>query len=121
MPLMTSASNAFPSSSNSSTLSESAPWRSDKPCRSPDCPPEREPKPAGSNTTLSVRSLLPRVLVLFSAFFFFGATFFAAAFTAGAAFFAALFFGAGFRLGAFLGLLFFFFLVVLVAMGGVYH
>src|SRR5580692_7569813 len=59
MPLMTSASNAFPSSSNSSTLSESAPWRSDKPCRSPDCPPEREPKPAGSNTTLSVRSLLP--------------------------------------------------------------
>ena len=32
------ASKAFPSSSNSSTLSESARSRRDTPCRSPDCP-----------------------------------------------------------------------------------
>jgi hypothetical protein len=37
-PFTTSASNAFPSSSNSSTLSESAPSRLDNPCRPPDWP-----------------------------------------------------------------------------------
>src|SRR5437773_552979 len=44
-PFTTSASNAFPSSSNSSTLSESAPWTLDNPCKSPDCSPDRAPSP----------------------------------------------------------------------------
>src|SRR6059058_2175701 len=51
-PVTTSASNAFPSSSNSSTLSESAPWTLDNPCRSPDWP-ERAPDPSGENATVS--------------------------------------------------------------------
>ena len=38
-----SASNAFPCSSNSSTLSESARWALDNPCKSPDCSPGRAP------------------------------------------------------------------------------
>ena len=40
-PSLPSASNAFPSSSNSSTLSESAPSTLDSPCKSPDCSPDR--------------------------------------------------------------------------------
>src|SRR5580693_6894798 len=120
-PATTPASNAFPSSSNSSTLSESAPSRFDKPCKSPDCPPDRAPNPLGSNTTVSTPSLLPRDLVFLS-FFFFGAAFRAgAAFLAGGAFFAALFLGVDFRFGVFLGLVGFFFFLVLVAIAGVYH
>ena len=38
-PATASASNAFPSSINSATLSESAPSMLDNPCKSPDCPP----------------------------------------------------------------------------------
>src|ERR1019366_265224 len=37
-PVTASASNAFPSSINSATLSESAPPMLDNPCKSPDCP-----------------------------------------------------------------------------------
>ena len=40
MPETTSASNALPSSINSSTLSESTLSTLDRPCRSPDCNPE---------------------------------------------------------------------------------
>ncbi len=40
-PITTSASNAFPSSSNSSTLSESAHSTLDNPCKSPDCSSRR--------------------------------------------------------------------------------
>ena len=40
MPQTTPASNAFPSSNNSSTLSESALSSFDNPCRSPDSNPE---------------------------------------------------------------------------------
>ncbi len=52
-PFTTSASNAFLSSSNSSTLSESAPWTSDNPCKSPDCWPDRPPSPSGASATVS--------------------------------------------------------------------
>src|SRR5262249_1871657 len=38
-PLIASASNGFPSSSNSPMLSESASGTSDTPCKSPDCRP----------------------------------------------------------------------------------
>ena len=38
LPRIASASRAFPSSSNSSTLSELAVGRLDSPCKSPDCP-----------------------------------------------------------------------------------
>src|SRR5213079_1968722 len=52
-PVTTSASNAFPSSSNSSTLSESAPWTLDSPCRSPDCRPKRASRSSAGRATVS--------------------------------------------------------------------
>src|SRR5437667_2200104 len=52
-PVTTSASNAFPSSSNSSTLSESAPWTLDNPCKSPDCRPDRVSGSSGRNASVS--------------------------------------------------------------------
>src|SRR5580700_9366714 len=126
MPLTISASKAFPSSSNSSTLSESEPARFDKPCRSPDWPPERAPRPVGSNTTASPPSLLPRGLaLLIGVFFFVGDFLTVASFLAGASFFTAFRLGAfrlgaAFRLKALLGLIRFF-VLFLVAMPGVYH
>src|SRR5882672_3537404 len=111
MPFTTWASKAFPSSSSSSTLSESAPSRFDRPCRSPDWPPERAPSPVGWNTTVSALSLLPRTLFFLSTFFFF-----AAAFLAGAALFAVIFLRAGFWARVFLDLVGFVFFLFLVAM-----
>src|SRR2546427_12487453 len=52
-PFTTSASNAFPSSSNSSTLSQSAPWTLDSPCRSPDCRPKRASRCSAGRATVS--------------------------------------------------------------------
>src|SRR5216683_7175207 len=63
-PFSTSASNAFPSSSNSCTLSESAPWTLDNPCKSPDCSPEREPDSFRENVNTSRRWLSPRFCLL---------------------------------------------------------
>src|SRR5437016_7721857 len=63
-PFTTSASNAFPSSSNSSTLSESAPSTPDNPCKSPDCWPERVPGPSGENATVSTLWLFSRTRFL---------------------------------------------------------
>src|SRR5712664_3848678 len=113
-PLTSSASNAFPSSSNSSTLSEPAPAIPDNPCRSPDCPPDRAPRPLGSNTTLPIFSLFPRT------FFFLRAAFFRKGFLFGAIFFFAGFFlGAAFLPAAFLFAFSLF--LFLVAIRGVYH
>ena len=46
-------------SSNSSTLSESAPWTLDNPCKSPDCSPDRAPSPVSANATVSTLWLFP--------------------------------------------------------------
>jgi hypothetical protein len=70
-PFTTSASNAFPSSSNSSTLSESAPSRLDNPCRPPDWPAAG----AGSRSREKAR---PRVCLPFRAGFLAARNFFAA-------------------------------------------
>src|SRR3984893_11835465 len=59
-PFTTSASKALPSSSNSSTLSESALSISDNPCKSPDCPPDFEPNPLGSRFMVSTLCPSPR-------------------------------------------------------------
>jgi hypothetical protein len=87
------ASNAFPSSSNSSTLSESARSMSRNPCRSPDWALERDPRTfsnAGASRWLFLRAgfldarpvvpviflelIPPRFFVIgFFAAFFFGA------------------------------------------------
>src|SRR5579863_1205637 len=67
-PITASASNAFPSSINSSTLSESAPSRRDNPCRSPACSPERDRGPCGENAMTSARAILLRVFFLPEAF-----------------------------------------------------
>src|SRR6267143_1190349 len=112
-PLTSSASNAFPSSSNSSTLSEPAPAIPDNPCKSPDCPPDRAPRPLGSNTTLPIFSLFPRT------FFVLRAAFFRKGFLFGATFFAGFFLGAAFLPAAFLFAFFLF--LFLVAIRGVYH
>src|SRR5580698_1434036 len=116
-----SASNAFPSSSNSSILSESAPSRRDKPCRSPDCSPEEDRRrgsltyATGSGRCVRSPASLAAVAVLFMLDFlgaplalnpdFFGADFFGAAFFAGLAFFARTdfdFFDFGFDANVFL-------------------
>src|ERR1039458_1451655 len=92
-PFTTSLSNAFPSSSNSSTLSESAPATLDNPCKSPDCRPELASRPFGGNATVST-------LWLFSGICFLSAlTVFAPIWTAFV--FTAAFFGAGFFLADF--------------------
>src|SRR6266436_3243496 len=113
-PLTNSASNAFPSSSNSSTLSEAAPAIPDNPCKSPDCPADRAPRPLGSNTTLPMSSLFPRTLFLLRAAFFRKGFLFGAVF-----FFAGFFLGAAFLPTAFLFA--FFLLLFLLAIRGVYH
>src|SRR5436853_7734334 len=51
-PFTTSASNAFPSSSNSSTLYESALSTLVNPCKSPDCSPDRASSPSRANATV---------------------------------------------------------------------
>src|SRR4029077_10777657 len=124
-PFTISASNAFPSSSSSSTLSESAPSRLVNPCKSPDCPPARDPRPFGVNVTVSTISLFPRT-GLFRALAVFPAAFFLLpALTFTLAFFGTDFFCGNFFLGAaFLPAIRFvcFFLdFFLVAIGEVYH
>src|SRR5437879_8675570 len=97
-PFTTSASNAFPSSSNSSTLSESAPWTLDNPCKSPDCSPARVPSPSDANATVSTLWLFPRTCFLsaptvFPPVVFFPSTFvFTSAIFGAAVFFAHFFF-----------------------------
>src|SRR5467141_218925 len=140
-PLTTSASNAFPSSSNSSTLSEFAPARLDNPCKSPDCPPERAASPSGAYATVSTVWLFPRPRFLATGAVFPTAIFLAPAFVFASAFFGAAFFFANFFLGVapFLAsfalnvfligftflpaILFVWFLLVffLAAIGAVYH
>src|SRR5579872_1560842 len=70
------ASKEFPSSSNSSTLSESELWILDSPCRSPDCSsyPARVRR---SSTDDRPIVFLPGA-VFFRIAFFFGAAFFVA-------------------------------------------
>src|SRR5258708_1336375 len=63
-PFTTSASKAFPCSSNSSTLSESAPWTLDNPCKSPDCSPVRTPSLSNGNDTVSTLWLFHRCHLL---------------------------------------------------------
>lgn len=55
----------IPSSSNSSTPSEAACSSPGSPCEFPACPPERAPKPRGSNETVSTTVALPRTLRFF--------------------------------------------------------
>src|ERR1700732_3064946 len=78
-PATTSASNAFPPWTNSSTLSESAASRRDNPCKSPDCSPERDPRRSGKNANS------PTLLFFFRGCFLAATLFFSAPF--GAAFF----------------------------------
>jgi hypothetical protein len=59
-PITTSASNEFPSSRSSSTLSEFELSTSDSPCKSPDRPAERDPLPARRNGTVSTLWLFGR-------------------------------------------------------------
>src|SRR6266851_5355929 len=115
-PFTTSASNAFPCSSNSSTLSESAPWTLDNPCKSPDCSPARTPSLSNGNDTVSTLWLFPRTcslsaplvfppVVLLPPTFvfasaFFGAAFFFASFFLGVTLFFASFFLTAFFIGA---------------------
>src|SRR5258708_14222769 len=63
-PFTTLASNAFPCSSNSSTLSESAPCTFDNPCKSSDCSPVRAPSLSNANDTVSTLCLFPRTCSL---------------------------------------------------------
>src|SRR5487761_988712 len=96
-PFTTSASNAFPSSSSSSTLSESAPWTLDNPCKSPDCSPDRAPCPSSANATASTLWLFPRTCSLsapavFPPVVFLPPTFFFPPAFCGAPFFSPIFF-----------------------------
>src|SRR4029077_6341218 len=111
-PCTTSASKALPSSSNSSTLSESASAELERPCKLPDWPPDLGPNPLGSNFTGASARLLPRALRFFGAGFFLGAAFLGAA----AFFITAFFFGAFFGLA-----LIFCFCFFLCAICAVYH
>src|SRR6266851_3655996 len=128
-PFTASASNAFPSSSNSSTLPESAASRLDNPCKSPDCPLERGPSPSGANATVSTVWLFPRTGFLAARAVLPTGFFLAPAFVFAPAFFEAAFF-ASFALSAFLiGFTFlrvvllvcFFLVFFLAAIGEVYH
>src|SRR6266481_3816549 len=142
-PFTTSASNAFPSSSNSSTLSESAPWTLDNPCKSPDCSPGRAPSPSSPNATVSTLWCFPRTCSLSApavsspiaflppafvlTFAFFGAAFFFANFFLGVTLFLAslcliaIFIGANFLPAVLFDFACFFLVFFLVAIRAVYH
>ena len=136
-PITTSASNAFPSSSNSLTLSESTLSTLDNPCRSPDCPLERDTDLSNGDGTVSTLWLLLRTGFLNAATAFppLVRVLTAFAFTAApsrAAFFFAIFFFTNFfltfcfigvtLLPALLNAFAFLFLVLfLAAMRAVYH
>src|SRR5256885_8744327 len=142
-PFTTSASNAFPSSSNSSTLSESAPWTLDNPCKSPDCSPDRAPSPSSANATVSKLWCFPRTCSLSApavsppvvflppafvlTFAFFGASFFFANFFLAVTLFLAslcliaIFIGANFLPAVLFDFACFFLVFFLVAIRAVYH
>src|SRR5579864_4083425 len=63
-PLITSASNAWPSSANSSTLSESAPAKWASPWASPACPAVSGPRPFSSIAAMVAPCRLPRTASL---------------------------------------------------------
>src|SRR5882724_2171083 len=130
-PLTASASNVFPSSSNSSTLSESAPWTLDNPCKSPDWSPDRATAPSSANASVSTLRLFLRTCFLTAAAFlaptfFFASTFFGAAFFFGMFFLGGTLFSArliltAFFIGATLPAICLFFVFSLVAIRAVYH
>src|ERR1035441_9860680 len=98
-PVTASASNAFPSSINSATLSESAPSMLDNPCESPDCPPLAL-SASGANASVSTLWLFLRTRVRSAAGVFAPAVvFLPRAFVFTAAFFKVGFFFANFFLG----------------------
>src|SRR5258706_2573999 len=140
-PATASASNAFPSSINSATLSESAPSMLDNPCKSPDCPPDLSLSASGANASVSTLWLFPRTRVLSAVGVLAPVVFWPRAFVFTAAFFKAGFFFTNFFFGAplflarffltvfFNGFPFFpalfrfvsFLLVLFLAIGAVYH
>src|SRR5712692_1633750 len=133
-PFTASASNAFPSSSNSSTLSESALWTLDNPCKSPDCSPDRAPSPSSANATVPTLWLFPRTCLLSAPAVFPPVVFLPPIFVFTSAFFGAAFFFANFFLGVTLFLIgttflpavlfdfvCFFLAFFLVAIRAVYH
>src|SRR6266568_2254225 len=109
-PFTTSASNAFPSSSNSSTLSESALWTLDNPCKSPDCSPDRALSPSSANAIASTLWLFPRTCFLSAPAVFPPVVFLPPIFVFTSAFFGAAFF-----------FVCFFLVFFLVAIRAVYH
>jgi hypothetical protein len=98
-PVTASASNAFPSSINSDTLSESAPSMLDNPCKSPDCPPLAL-RPSGANASVSTLWLFLRTRVRSAAGVFAPVVFLPRAFVFTTAFFKVGFFFANFFFGA---------------------
>src|SRR6266403_1831079 len=98
-PFTTSASNAFPSTSNSSTLSESAPWTLDNPCKSPDCSPARTPGLSNGNDTVSTLWVFPRTCSLSTPLVFPPVVLLPPTFVFASALFGAAFFFANFFLG----------------------
>src|SRR5713101_1713193 len=123
-----SASNAFPSSTNSPTLSESTVSALDNPCKSPDCTADRDgflkAFTGFAPCVFLPMAFLPMAFVFTTAFFrasfFFGAEFFLTSFFP-------TFFLTGFLLLAavFLSAVFFslvcFFLVFFLGIRAVYH
>jgi hypothetical protein len=100
-PVTVSASNAFPSSINSLTLSEFAASTLDSPYKSPDCSPERDPGSPRENAAVPTRWLFAPVCFLPARAVFLPVVFLPAAFLLVAVFFGADFFA------NFLGVLFF--------------
>src|SRR5882724_3848360 len=130
-PFTASASKVFPSSSNSSTLSESAPWTLDNPCKSPDCSPDRAIAPSSALASVSTRRLFLRTCFLtpatvLSTAVFLAPTFVFASILFGAAFFFAMFFLEGTLFDFFIGATLLpadclFLVFSLVAIHAVYH
>src|ERR1019366_6163165 len=107
-PVTASASNAFPSSVNSATLSESAPSMLDNPCKSPDCPPDLSLSASGTNASVSTLRLFPRTRVLSAVGVLAPVVFWPRVFVFTAAFFKPGFFFANFFFGVSLFLASFF-------------
>jgi len=118
-PANTPASNAFPSSNNSSTLSESALSTFDRPSRSPDCNPETSRE---DSSELSSWPLFRLVLRTALALFVFAGTLFLATVLSGTVFLFANRFCAGrsgFLAALFFDLVDFFLVFFLVAIRAV--
>src|SRR5579864_4849721 len=114
-PITASASNAFPSSTNSSTLSELTVSDRDRPCRSPDCSPERDTGPSPKNSAAPARGFPLRACFLPDVFFL--AALFAD--TLRFAVFLDLFAGFDFLVALFFGLIDFFFVFLWRVIGAV--